>query len=106
MALRNRLRRFELAARDEIHSYETLDGGIVYYDFNELGGALFVHGVELLTLYEDEDPPEPPEIVRKVLQEAAHPKEVLARFKPEKCPEQGGMFDPTLLLSQSREDSF
>jgi hypothetical protein len=65
---------------------------------------LFNHVVALWCLDGDEPEPLPPEPVRRILDEAQDPYSVLERFRPEGTTEAGRMFDPLLLLAESRED--
>jgi hypothetical protein len=80
MELNRRLKRFERAAREDVHSFELRDGGTVYYDPDLFGIELFTFAVKLLTVEEYEDMPEPPEALRQVWR-AADLQSVLDRFR-------------------------
>jgi hypothetical protein len=81
MGLRGRLRRLERDAREDLASFELLDGSIYYYDRLETYKELFLHAYDV-QLGDADKWPEPPEVYRKMC-EARDPGEVLERFKPE-----------------------
>ncbi len=74
MGFRDKMRRFEQAARGHLVSFELLDGSRYYHD--PLDPKLFLHWAECLTAGNLDKWPEPPEAVRKVT-EAKDPKAAL-----------------------------
>jgi hypothetical protein len=81
MGLRGKLRRLERDAREELESFELLDGSTYYYDRLETYKELFLHAYDV-QLGDADKWPEPPEVYRKMCQ-AKDPAVVLERFKPE-----------------------
>ncbi len=74
MGLRGRLKRLEHAARDNLASFELLDGGRYYHD--PASPELFLHWCECIRAGNPEEWPEPPEPVRRVT-EARDPRAAL-----------------------------
>jgi hypothetical protein len=64
LGFRDKMRRFEQAARDHLVSFELLDGSRYYHD--PLDPELFLHWAECLRAGNPDKWPEPPEAVRKV----------------------------------------
>jgi hypothetical protein len=74
MGLRGWLKRLEHAARDNLASFELLDGSRYYH--NPQSPELFLHWTGCLTAGNPDKWPEPPEAVRKVM-EAKDPRAAL-----------------------------
>jgi hypothetical protein len=66
LGFRDKLRRFEQAARGHLVSFELLDGSRYYHD--PLDPELFLHWAECLTASNLDKWPAPPEAARKVAQ--------------------------------------
>jgi hypothetical protein len=81
MGLRGKLRRLERDAREELESFELLDGSTYYYDRLETYKELFLHAYDV-QLGDADKWPEPPEVYRKMC-EAKDPAAVLERFIPD-----------------------
>ena len=81
MGLRNRIKRLERNASEDLASFELLDGSTYYYDRLETYKELFLHAYDV-QLGDAEKWTEPPEIYRKIC-EAKDPDAVLERFRPE-----------------------
>lgn len=77
MALRDKLRRLEAAARGNMASFELLDGSKFYYDLAETGAELFLAAHDLYLGRE----PEPPQIFKMICQ-AKDPEAVLRSLEP------------------------
>jgi hypothetical protein len=103
MSLRGWIKRLERRAREDLESFELLDGSIYYYDRLETYKELFLHACDL-QLGKGEWP-EPPEVYRKMC-EARDVAEVLERFKPED-PERAfvnlaELYDTDVLVNERR----
>jgi hypothetical protein len=103
MSLRGAIKRLERRAREDLESFELLDGSTYYYDPLETYKELFLHACEL-QLGKGEWP-EPPEVYRKMC-EARDVAEVLQRFKPED-PERAfvnlaELYDTDVLINERR----
>ena len=81
MSLRNWIKRLERDAREDLESFELLDGSTYYYDRLETYKELFLHAYDV-QLGDADKWPKPPEVYRKMCQ-ARDLSEVLERFRPE-----------------------
>src|SRR5215204_2671463 len=81
MSLRGWIKRLERRAREDLESFELLDGSIYYYDRLETYKELFLHAYDV-QLGDAHKWPEPPEILSKMC-EARDVAAVLKRFRPE-----------------------
>ena len=81
MSLRGWMKRLERRAREDLESFELLDGSTYYYDRLETYKELFLHAYDV-QLGDSDKWPEPPEVYRKMC-EARDVAAVLERFKPE-----------------------
>ena len=81
MGLRRWMKRLERDAREDLESFELLDGSTYYYDRLETYKELFLHAYDVL-VGETDKWPELPEIYRKVV-EAKDPAAVLELLRPE-----------------------
>jgi hypothetical protein len=81
MSLRGAIERLERRAREDLESFELLDGSTYYYDRLETHKELFLHAYDV-QLGDADKWSEPPEVYRRMC-EAKNPAEVLERFKPE-----------------------
>ena len=93
MGLRNWLKRLERGAREDLESFELLDGTTYYFDRLEASKELFLHAYDL-QLGRGEKWAEPPEVYRKMC-EARDPAEVLEKQKHDSP--QGAFVDPAAL---------
>ena len=93
MGLRNWLKRLERGAREDLESFELLDGSTYYYDRLETSKELFLHAYDLQA-GRGEKWAEPPEVYRKAC-EARDPAAVIEKLKPESP--QGAFVDPAAL---------
>ena len=75
------MKRLERGAREDLESFELLDGSTYYYDPLEVDKELFLYAYDV-QLGDAEKWTEPPEIYRKMC-EAKDPAAVLERLKPE-----------------------
>jgi hypothetical protein len=81
VTLRNWIKRLERRAREDLESFELLDGSTYYYDRLQTYKELFLHAYDV-QLGEAHKWPEAPEVYRKMC-EAKDPAEVLEQFEPE-----------------------
>jgi hypothetical protein len=81
VGLRGWMKRLERGAREDLESFELLDGTTYYYDQLETYKELFLHACDA-QLGDSDKWAEPPEVYRK-MGEARDPAAVLKRFKPE-----------------------
>jgi hypothetical protein len=81
MGLRRWMKRLERDAREDLESFELLDGSTYYYDRLETYKELFLHAYDL-EIGDAHKWPEPPEVYCKMC-EAKDPAAVLERFRPE-----------------------
>jgi hypothetical protein len=81
MGLRRWMKRLERDAREDLESFELLDGSTYYYDRLETYEELFLHAYDV-QLGDADKWAEPPEVYRRMC-EARDPAAVLERFKPE-----------------------
>ena len=81
MGLRGWIKRLERGAREDLESFELLDGSTYYYDRLETHKELFLHAYDL-QLGDGDKWPEPPEVYRKMC-EATDPAAVLEQLEPE-----------------------
>jgi hypothetical protein len=76
-----RIKKIERASREDLASFELLDGSRYFYDPLEVAKALFLHGLACLTADAASEWPVLPEIYARML-EARDPAGVLGRFFP------------------------
>jgi hypothetical protein len=81
MGLRRRIKRLARDAREDLESFELLDGSTYCYDRLETYKVLFLHAHDVQVGDADKWP-EPPEVYRKMC-EAKDPAAVLEQLKPE-----------------------
>jgi len=81
MSLRGWMKRLERRAREDLESFELLDGSTYYYNRLETHKELFLHAYDV-QLGEADKWPVPPEVYRKMC-EAKNPAAVVERLKPE-----------------------
>jgi hypothetical protein len=81
MELRRWMKRLERDAREDLESFELLDGSTYYYDRMETYKELFLHAYDV-QLGEADKWAEPQEVYRKMC-EARDPAAVLEQFKPD-----------------------
>jgi hypothetical protein len=79
--VRGWLKRLERSSREDLESFELLDGSTYYYDRLETYKELFLHAYDV-QLGEAEKWPEPPEVYRKMC-EAKDPAAALEQLRPE-----------------------
>jgi hypothetical protein len=98
MALsRSWIKRLENEASSNLAWFRLHDGTRFFYDRDEVGQQLFLHGcASIRDRYTAGEDHELPEILRMIVDEAANPREVLERFRSGN-PE-GMFFDPMDLL--------
>jgi hypothetical protein len=94
MSLRGWIKRLERRAREDLESFELLDGSTYYYDRMETYKELFMHAYDV-QLGDAHKWPEPPEVYLRMC-EARDPAAVLERFKPEE-PE-GAFVDVSYII--------
>jgi hypothetical protein len=93
VGLRGWLKRLERGARENLESFELLDGSTYYFDRLETSKELFLHAYDL-QLGRGEKWAEPPEVYRKIC-EARDPAAAIERLKHESP--QGAFVDPAAL---------
>jgi hypothetical protein len=69
MSLRGAIERLERRAREDLESFELLDGSTYYYDRLETYKELFLHAYDV-QLGDADKCPEPPEIYRKMREDS------------------------------------
>ena len=69
MGLRNRIKRLERDASEDLASFELLDGSTYYFDRLETYKELFLHAYDV-QLGDADKWPEPPEIYRKMREDS------------------------------------
>jgi hypothetical protein len=79
--LRGWMKRLERGAREDLESFELLDGSTYYYDRLEIHKELFLHAYDV-QLGDAEKWPEPPEVYRKMCK-ARDPATALEQLRPE-----------------------
>jgi hypothetical protein len=94
MGFRNWIKRLERDVREDLESFERIDGTIYYYDRLETYEELFLYAYDV-QLGDADKWPEPPEVYRKMC-EARDPAAVLERFRPENP--QSAFVDPVALF--------
>ena len=104
MGLRNRIKRLERNASEDLASFELLDGSTYYFDRLETYNELFLHAY-YVQLGDADKWPEPPEIYRNMC-EAGCPAAILERLKPE-YPERAfvnlaELYDTNVLVNERR----
>jgi hypothetical protein len=104
VSTRSWLKRLERDAREDLGSFELLDGSTYYYDGLETYKELFLHAYDV-QLGGGDKWPEPPEAYRKMC-EAKDPAAVLEQFKPED-PQRAfvnlvELFDTNALVNERR----
>jgi hypothetical protein len=101
--LRSLLRSLRREAREDLDSFELLDGSTYYYDPLETGKVMFMYAYDV-QLGEAEKWPEPPEVYRKIC-EARDPAAVLKRLAPENPSsfvDVAQIFDADILVNERR----
>jgi hypothetical protein len=84
MSLRGAIERLERRAREDLESFELLDGSTYYYDRLETYKELFLHAYDV-QLGDADKWPEPPEIYRKMREDSlrrARQSEDRTRYVP------------------------
>src|SRR5918996_44883 len=103
MELRSWVKRLERDAREDLASFELVDGSTYYYDSLETYKELFVHAYDVQV--GKGEWPEPPEVYRKMCG-ARDVAEVLEQLKPED-PERSlvnlaALYDTDVLVNERR----
>jgi hypothetical protein len=81
VSLRGWVKRIERAAKDELESFELLDGSRYYYDPIEAAKELFLFGIDCYKSDSISEWPEPPDIYARVC-EARDQADVLEQVVP------------------------
>jgi hypothetical protein len=101
MALRSSIQRLERKLGEGRSSFITKDGRVIRYDADEVGTAIFVYVVNMITHLEGEPRPEEPPIIKTIREEARYPEQVMARFGSR---DSSKFLDPVLLLNPPVDD--
>jgi hypothetical protein len=94
MGLRDKMKRLERTASEDLESFELLDGSTYFCNRLETHEELFMYAYDV-QLGDADKWAEPPEVYRKMC-EARDPTAVLERFKPENPTR--AFVDPTSLF--------
>jgi hypothetical protein len=97
MGLRSWLRKLERVSREELASFELLDGSLYFYD--PATPELFMHWYDCIGAGNPDSWPAPPEVVRK-LTEAKDPRAALAEVMGD--GDDYLTYEPEILINERR----